>query len=268
MVESRDHGMKISHGLLAVLLAGVLTGCEFPGMPNPAERPVPADKVVEFAPLFKDHCSGCHGANGTLGPAPPLNDAIFLSIVPDAELLRVIGEGRPGTPMPAFAREHGGTLNAAQVSALAKGLKSHWLAQVSVSAPLPSYVDDEPNASARSSENTERGKQAFARACAACHGEFGQGTSKAGAVHDPVFLGLISNQALRRIIITGRPDLGMPNFVDHKARGPDYQPLSSSEIDDLVALLADWRNSPAAAVPLGTSEPVGKLSTDSGGPKP
>lgn len=129
-------------------------------------------------------------------------------------------------------------------------------------------MGDERNVLDRSSENTERGKLAFARACAVCHGELGQGTSKAGAIHDPTFLGLISDQALRRIIITGRPDLGMPNFADNKARGPDYQPLTSAEIDDVVALLSNWRQSPASAVPMRTREPVSRLSTDTEGSRP
>ena len=40
-----------------------------------------------------------------------------------------------------------------------------------------------------------------------------------GAINDPAFLALISDQALRRYAITGRPDLGMPAY-DGKAR-PD-----------------------------------------------
>ena len=51
----------------------------------------------------------------------------------------------------------------------------------------------------------------------------------------------ISDQALRRYVITGRPDLGMPDYATAKDRGEHYQPLSSAEIDDLVALLAQWR---------------------------
>ena len=53
----------------------------------------------------------------------------------------------------------------------------------------------------------------------------------------PAFLALISDQASRRIIITGRPDLGMPNYAETDGRPEDFQPLTSAEIDDLVALL-------------------------------
>jgi mono/diheme cytochrome c family protein len=268
MFDLLQHRMAPSGGCMAVLLACVLTGCDFPGRPNPADRPVSADQIVDFDSLFKANCAGCHGAQGKLGPAPPLNDAIFLSIVPDAELLRVITEGRPGTPMAPFARERGGLLNEAQVNALAAGLKSRWKVKAAVQDRLPSYLAAERGAADVSTENLERGTKSFARACAVCHGEHGQGTTGAGAIHDPAFLALISDQALRRIIITGRPDLGMPNFAENKARGADYQPLSSAEFDALVALLGAWRQTAPPAAPLAKGAPASRLSTDSQGRTP
>jgi cytochrome c oxidase cbb3-type subunit 3/ubiquinol-cytochrome c reductase cytochrome c subunit len=60
-------------------------------------------------------------------------------------------------------------------------------------------------------------------------------------INDRAFLALISDQALRRIIITGRPDLGMPNYAESAGRPKGYKPLTSGEIADVVALLAYWR---------------------------
>ena len=40
------------------------------------------------------------------------------------------------------------------------------------------------------------------------------GEKRIGAINDPAFLALISDQALRRYAITGRPDLGMPDYAD------------------------------------------------------
>ncbi len=108
---------------LAALVVALLSGCDFPGKPNPADRPVPPEKVLEFAPLFKTNCAGCHGTDGELGPAPPLNDSLFRSIVPEKELERVVSAGRPGTPMPAFALANGGTLTAAQIRVLVYEIK-------------------------------------------------------------------------------------------------------------------------------------------------
>ncbi len=78
-------------------------------------------------------------------------------------------------------------------------------------------------------------------ACASCHGDDGRGGKSAGAINDPNFLALISDQALRRYVITGRPDLGMPDYADPKGRPEGFQPLTSQDVANVVALLADWR---------------------------
>jgi cytochrome c oxidase cbb3-type subunit 3/ubiquinol-cytochrome c reductase cytochrome c subunit len=191
-------------------------------------------------------CAGCHGAGGKLGPGPPLDDPIFLAIVPDAELLRVIAEGRtvsPGqkSPMPAFAQDKGGPLSAAQVKVLADGIKKRWRASSSQPGSLPAYLGP-----AAGGGNKDEGARVFARACAGCHGSQGQGDKDSrplpgGAINNEAFLALISDQALRRTIITGRSDLGMPAYDGTAGRPPDFRALTSTEIDDLVALLRYWR---------------------------
>ena len=90
-------------------------------------------------------------------------------------------------------------------------------------------------------EAVARGRQRFAQACGDCNGENGDGSGEFGAVNNPDFLALASDQMLRRIIITGRPDLGMPDFAGTDGQSDGFQALSSSEIDDLVALLGHWR---------------------------
>jgi len=257
---------------LVFLLILLTVGCDLPGKPNPADRPVPVDKVMDFAILYGKRCAGCHGAEGELGPAPPLNDPLFLAMVPEAELLRVISEGRmatPGvrTPMPAFAHDQGGPLTAAQVQAIAQGIKKKWKAATPIPAGMPSYLRTESAASGKvvpdkpytiaalplreddpvqtETRMRESRLKLFGRACASCHGSQGQGGKSGdqavGAINNPAFLSLISNQALRRIIITGRPDLGMPAYDGKTGRPADFQPLTSTDIDELVKLLAQWR---------------------------
>jgi cytochrome c oxidase cbb3-type subunit III len=229
-----------TRGLLPLSLVWLFlaAGCDWPGRPDPAERPVPADKVLRFDALYEQNCSGCHGAEGKLGPAPPLADPLFLAIVPDAELLRVVREGRPGTPMPAFAREQGGPLTDAQVKVLAGGLKLRWGKQpAGLRGKVPPYL-------AHGRGSAKRGKEVFMRACADCHGDQGKGVEKDGRlvrrINDPAFLALVSDQALRRFIITGRPDLGMPDYAGKRPGESDFQPLTSAEVSDLVALLSSW----------------------------
>ncbi len=231
-------------GLLFLLTTG---GCldQMPGKPNPASRPKLPSEQTDFQVLFARSCSGCHGADGKLGPAPPLNDPLFLAIVPDEVLLDVITRGRRGTPMPAFDRRLSGTLTAEQIQILAEGLKTHFKPTLAGgdAPPYTGELSTQPSA-----EQIARGEKLFASACAACHGDSGQGSgdedTAPGRVNDPALLSLFSNQALRRIIITGRPDLGMPNFAETDGRDSDFKPLTSEEIDDLVALLAHWRGRP------------------------
>jgi cytochrome c oxidase cbb3-type subunit III len=233
---------------LATFAAFAIVGCDFPGKPNPADRPVTPEQIVAFKPLYQVNCSGCHGASGNLGPAPPLNDETFLAIIPDAELLHVINAGRAGTPMPAFAQKSGGPLTDAQVKSLVDGIKASWKSATPPDEPLPGYQLTKTDNPQSASGSRGRGAEVYARACAHCHGTSGEGGEHGGAINDPAFLALISDQALRRIVITGRPDLGMPTYAEPDGRSAEFQPLTSAEIDDLVALLADWRTGRSRAV--------------------
>ena len=230
---------------LGAMLFVTIIGCEPPGKPNPANRPVLPDQIADFHQLFSMNCAGCHGATGELGPAPPLNDPLFVAIVPDADLLGVIRDGRTGTPMPPFAQTSGGPLTDAQVKILADGIKSNWKSSEPLAPVPPAYALTKTAGVQASPGSRERGDEIFTRACAGCHGPNGMGVEHEGqivsTINAPAFLALVSDQALRRIIITGRPDLGMPNFAEHDGRPDDFKPLTSAEIDDLVALLADWR---------------------------
>jgi len=258
-----------------VILSLLLVGCDPPGRPDPADRPVPPDQVMDFAVLYRKNCSGCHGAEGKLGPAPPLNDPLFRAIVPEEELAAIVTVGRKKNLMPGFAKENGGPLTTAQIQVLVKEIKGipyrivekEEAGDTSPSTPgengrrvevltdasgiSPSWgVPEEPpkgvpSYRGRLGGTKQKGGLVFARACAVCHGEQGEGVAKGGeqrrVINDPVFLALISNQAVRRYIITGRPDLGMPNYADARPHDPHFVPLTDHEVTDLVALLASWR---------------------------
>ncbi len=172
-VDRVAHAWPTATLALAMVVAA---GCDFPGRPDPANRPMPESQVLDFALLYQRNCAGCHGKDGQLGPAPPLDDPIFVAIVPDDELLRVITEGRAGTPMPPFARRHGGPLSEEQVRSLARGIKQKWrAAEPKVDLPPYMLAKDDDNASARATR-IERGLAVYARACAGCHGAGGEGT--------------------------------------------------------------------------------------------
>lgn len=253
---------------LALAACMLLVGCsdEFPGKPNPADRPLPRNEITDFATLFAQNCTGCHGKDGTQGPAPPLNDALFLLLISDETLLSVIRDGRPGTPMPAFAVEQGGTLTAEQIQIIAKGVKTE-LPAVESDEGQATYADAAftrpdllPSNSLQLQANvSDRARTLFERACAECHGPNGAGGktgyASGGAINDRAFLALISDQALRRIIITGRHDLGMPNYAQTDGRPSDFEPLTSHDVDELVSLLAAWRRGDAGTKNTGAGGP-------------
>ena len=280
-VRKRSRGLGLSTSVYPCIVAGLsllTVGCHPPGRPDPADRPVPADQVMDFAVLYRKNCSGCHGAEGKLGPAPPLNDPLFRAIVPEEELAAIVTSGRENTLMPAFAKENGGPLTTAQIQVLVKEIKGipYRLVEKEEAGDTPPStpgengrrvdvvadaggisprwgVREEPPKGVPSYRGCrdgtkQRGALVFARACAACHGEHGQGMENGGerrrVINDPVFLALISNQALRRYVITGRPDLGMPSYADARPQDPHFMPLTDQEVTDLVALLASWRAEP------------------------
>jgi cytochrome c oxidase cbb3-type subunit 3/ubiquinol-cytochrome c reductase cytochrome c subunit len=239
---------------------------------------VPDNQVVKFESLFGQHCAGCHGADGKLGPAPPLNDPLFRASMDAMDLEMIITAGRSGTLMPAFANNKGGTLTPAQIRVLAYQIKgipyrvvekreggslkieivrdAHGIApKWGAPGPLPDgapALEAEADKTRRSEADYERiRKTVFARACADCHGNRGQGVAQSGrmtnTINDPVFLALISDQALRRYVITGRPDFEMPSYAGARPSEPNFRPLNAGEVSDLVALLAEWRRAGSAS---------------------
>jgi cytochrome c oxidase cbb3-type subunit 3 len=243
---SRSPGPRCRrHWTLLAVLACCVAGCDLPGRPKASDRYVPAQTERKFNVLFQQNCVGCHGADGKFGPAPLLNDKLFLALIPDTELRRVIAAGRTGTLMPAFAAAEGGPLTAEQVEVLADGIKTRWGPVDPVPRGTPPYLLEDTRPDRAGAGSIEEGLRVFARACASCHGDHGQGgqsdRKSVGAINDPDFLTLISDQALRRFVITGRHDLGMPHYAEPTGRPTGFQPLSRPEVTSVVALLAHWR---------------------------
>ncbi len=173
--------------------------------------------------------------------------------------------------MPPFAKSNGGTLTAAQIQVLVHEIKgvpyrtveknAEGKTQTEVVAakdgvapawgPVgPALPWDPPYLAPDGLGSEARGRLLFAKACASCHGADGAGVLQdekpRRQINDPAFLSLISDQALRRIMITGRPDLKMPNYLLSNGRPKDFEPLTSQDIADLGALLAAWRHGKSA----------------------
>src|SRR5262245_65793256 len=112
-------------GLMVLLILILAAGCDrLPGKPTPEERWKAATDVTDFSQLYALNCSGCHGADGRLGAARPLNDPLYLALVSDNTLHQMIAQGAPGTAAPASAQQVGGPPTAKQIDLLIEGMRS------------------------------------------------------------------------------------------------------------------------------------------------
>jgi mono/diheme cytochrome c family protein len=225
--------VAVLNALVATIVLGVtLTGCDLvPGRAGACEPrggvPTPAPA---FHALYDQQCAGCHGREGRLGAARPLNDPVYLALVPAERMRQVVADGVPGTAQPAHAREAGGTLTDEQIESLVQGLRTAWSRPDALRGDIvPAY--------AAPLGDPERGGAVYATACASCHGAGGAGGPKARSIVDASYLALVSDQHLRTTVIAGRPDLGMPDWRGQIAG----RALSPGEVSDVVAWLATKR---------------------------
>jgi cytochrome c oxidase cbb3-type subunit III len=222
--------MGVLNVAVATLLFMSLAGCDIvPGRAR-AQRNTPPAQTSAFYGLYDRQCAGCHGRDGRLGAARPLNDPVYLALVPAERVRHVIAEGAPGTAQPAFALSAGGALTDEQIDSLVQGLQASW------SRPDVLRDDGVPPYTAPLGD-PERGRAVFAAACANCHGADGGGGAKARSIVDPSYLALVSDQHLRTTVIAGRADLGMP---DWRGQIPG-RALSPAEISNVVAWLVTKR---------------------------
>jgi cytochrome c oxidase cbb3-type subunit 3 len=217
---------------LAIFSLVMLAACNTPNSePQNNSEPVAPSQVLDFGILYTRNCAGCHGAQGRGGAAIALANPVYLAIVDEITMRKVVANGVRGTSMPAFGQSAGGMLTQQQIDAIASGIFSRWgRKEVLDGANPPSYA-------AKAAGDVDHGQVVFGRYCASCHGSEGGGTSKGSAITNDSFLALVSDQALRTIVITGRPELGAPDW-----RGDvPGMPMADQEISDVVAWLASRR---------------------------
>jgi len=218
--------------VLVALAAILVSGCGTPhGQPTKDSEVLAPNEVLEFGTLYAENCAGCHGAGGRGGAAIALANPVYLGIADDAAIRKVIAKGVRGTAMPALAVSAGGMLTDGQIDVITKGIRSRWSRQgVLDPATGPSYAP-------KSAGDAQRGEVAYKTYCESCHGPGGRGGPKGSAITDDSFLALVSDQGLRTIVITGRPELGAPDWRGNVLG----KPMSDQEVTDVVAWLASQR---------------------------
>lgn len=227
--------------VLLVLTLGT-TGCQRLLM-GPAKlqevEPRP-DQVTDFAVLYGQNCAACHGVEGKNSPSLAMNNPLYFGIASDEVIRKWTTNGGPGGGMPAFGTSAGGLLTDDQINAIVVGMRKRWAnPAMLVGMTLPPYAASHPG-------DSSHGAQVYAQACARCHGAAGAdgvvlNPGKAGSITDPTYLALISDQGLRTVTITGRPDLGHP---DYRNDIPGH-PLSDTDITDVVTWLGTHRQADA-----------------------
>jgi mono/diheme cytochrome c family protein len=156
---------------------------------------------------------------------------VYLAIADSEAMRKVIASGVRGTAMPAFAQSSGGMLTEKQIDVISAGIRSRWSKPGILDAANP------PSYAKKSVGDASRGDLAYKTYCESCHGPNGQGTAKASAITNDSFLALISDQGLRTVVITGRPELGAP---DWRGNAPGRS-MSDQEVTDVVAWLISQR---------------------------
>ncbi len=213
---------------------------------NRPEQYILPDQVTSFGTLYNDNCAGCHGQNGRYGAARPLNDGLYLALIGKERLRKVIANGVPGTTMPPFAQDQGGSLTDRQITVLADEMEKKWaLPQKLDTEGIPAYDGTLGDAAG--------GAVTFRQYCAACHGPNGNGVPgcRGGSAVDPAYLALVSDQYLRTTVIAGRSDEAIPNWRTYV---PGH-PMNPQEVSDVVAWLAAHRTSPDNRTQGGSNTP-------------
>jgi cytochrome c oxidase cbb3-type subunit 3 len=210
----------------------LFSACGTPhGQPQGNAEALAPNEVLEFDTLYSANCAGCHGEKGRGGAAIALANPVYLALADDRSLRNVIAKGVRGTAMPAFAESAGGLLTSKQIDVITQQIRARWGKPGTLDGANP------PAYAAKSAGDPRRGQAAYKTYCESCHGRDGHGGPKGSAISNDSFLALVSDQGLRTIVISGRPDLAAPDWRGN-VRG---KPMSDQEVTDVVAWLASRR---------------------------
>jgi len=181
------------------------------------------------ASLFENNCEVCHGEQGKGGTGVPLALPDFQRQVDDQFLFTTIRMGRPGRVMPAFTR-----LSDAQVRKIIAYIRSF------------THVKAPKRIATRIHGDVAHGKQLFAKDCAACHGDHGQGGKGTGvtfsrprdlpilapALNNTGFLASATDTMIKRTLLEGREGTPMNPFKGMH--------VSKKDINDIVSYVRSF----------------------------
>lgn len=230
--------MRLAPALLALPLLLSATAC------RRRHYAVQSPAVREGHALYLRYCALCHGKNAegyAADHANALGNRDFLSLATNDFLAKSITDGRPGTPMSAWGKVHGGPLEPKQIERIVAYLRSL--------ARKP-FVKTE---GIKANGDPGRAAMVWAERCRTCHGSRGEGTTRATSVTHPNFLRNVSDGYLRQTISYGRKGTEMEGFLKPLAGAP----LTPETIDDLVAYIRTLEAIPGPPPPVAYEPPPG-----------
>ncbi|ROR29061.1 cbb3-type cytochrome c oxidase subunit III [Inmirania thermothiophila] len=203
---------------------------------------------MDAARIYHENCSVCHGDRGdgrtraANNLVPPPRDFT----APDAaveltreRMVRSVMEGRPGTAMPPWKAQ----LTRAEIEAVVGYIREHFMRPVA-------------------SEEVEAGRRIYAENCSVCHGERGDGRSRAAGRLDPPPTDFthadpeeLTRERMIHSVSFGRPNTAMP---------PWRFRLSEEEIETVVDYIRT-AFMPAPAAVAGRGGAAGPAGEDGGG---
>ena len=161
--------------------------------------------VIKPAVLYHNYCSVCHGDKGdgksraqnSLNPPPRDFTTPGAAQVPRANMIAVVQNGRPGTAMTGWKSQ----LNQAEIEAVVDYVRDNFMMASSLA-------------------DSSRGRAVYSKNCAVCHGEKGDGKSRAqGSLMPPPrdFTSAasrteLSAQRMINSVTYGRTDTAMAGF--------------------------------------------------------
>jgi len=221
----------VAFGILISMDAGRLNADQ-----SEAKNPV-LSLAQKGSVLYEKYCALCHGPNGEgylADDANALSNPDFLVSASDDYILQGILQGRPGTPMSAWAKEAGGSLTLEEAWTIVSFMRT-WQKEPSIVLSAEAVKG-----------NAENGAALYERWCAACHGKQGEGVN-APELANPVFQKTASDAFIRYAIQNGRRRSAMSAYKDT---------LNPKEVDDVVSFVRTLKvhDGPRPPIILDTEE--------------